>query len=183
MPQSFYRVEERQWEKMAWADWQEPGQARQPSQRWSKTLSQWKSWGGSRGKGHMYNTYGWSMLMHDRNQHSIVIILQLKIFFNAKIKKQQQQNQRPGKRLGGQTDHNHREATALYTPGSVPPSGGQMWVQQANSRPTNNKELPVMPRVAFGSSGQGMLNDQVLGHCSRGQTELKPAGTAMSACC
>lgn len=28
-----------------------------------------------------------------------------------------------------------------------------------------------------------MLNEQVLGRCSRGQTGLKPAGTDMSACC
>ena len=33
--------------------------------------------GGSIGRGHM-DTYGWSMLMYGRNQHNIVIILQLK---------------------------------------------------------------------------------------------------------
>ena len=36
--------------------------------------------GGLKGRGHMY-TYGRSTWMYDRNQHNIVIILQLKINF------------------------------------------------------------------------------------------------------
>ena len=39
---------------------------------------------GSKGRGHMGYTYGWFMLMNGRNQHNIVIILQLKINLKKK---------------------------------------------------------------------------------------------------